>query len=109
MGQSYPGPDSQSSGHLQSRWSGCDNVSHSSCHVPALQAGSTRPLIGGKSPPARGHPASPAPYVFLLPARTPGWNKYTVANPSTLQLIEKEPNTQVLSAIHPGTEIWVKY
>ncbi|KFA91307.1 YcnI family protein [Archangium violaceum] len=77
--------------------------------------------------------AYPAPYVFLLPARTPGWNKYTVeqhvhdlsvfadaqivwagsaaysANPSTLQLIEKEPNTQVLSAIHPGTEIWVKY
>lgn len=77
--------------------------------------------------------ANPAPYVFLLPPRTPGWNKYTVgqhvhdlslfndaqivwagsaaysANPSTLQLIEKEPDTQVLDAIHPGTDIWVKY
>lgn len=77
--------------------------------------------------------ASPAPYVFLLPTRVPGWNKYTVeqhvhdlsvfkdaqivwagsaaysSNPSTLQLIEKEPNTRVLEAIHPGTEIWVKY
>ncbi|WNG35628.1 YcnI family protein [Archangium minus] len=77
--------------------------------------------------------ANPAPALTVLPARTPGWNKYTVDqhvhdmavfkdaqivwagnaaySPSahTLSLIEKEPNTQVLQAIHPGTDIWVKY
>ncbi|QRN95979.1 YcnI family protein [Archangium violaceum] len=77
--------------------------------------------------------AEPAPSVFLYPARLPGWNKYTVdqhvhdlsvfndaqivwsgnaaysPNPATLQLIEKEPNTQTLRELHPGTEIWVKY
>ncbi|ADO67897.1 YcnI family protein [Stigmatella aurantiaca] len=76
---------------------------------------------------------NPAPFVFLLPARSPGWNKYTVdqhvhdlsvfkdaqivwagntaysANPLVLSLIEKEQGTQVLKEIHPGTEIWVKY
>ncbi|QRK04985.1 YcnI family protein [Archangium violaceum] len=76
---------------------------------------------------------NPAPALFIVPARTPGWNKYTVDqhvhdmsvfkdaqivwagseaySPSTyiLSLIEKEPNTRVLQAIHPGTEIWVKY
>jgi hypothetical protein len=75
----------------------------------------------------------PAPSVFLFPARTPGWNKYTVdqpikdltvfkdaqivwagtaaysANPSTLGLIQQEANTQVLSDIQPGTEIWIRY
>ncbi len=75
----------------------------------------------------------PAPYVYLYPARVRGWNKYTVdqhvhdlsvfhdaeivwagnaafsPNPHVLSLIEKEADTQVLDAIHPGTEIWVKY
>ncbi|MCP3100297.1 DUF1775 domain-containing protein [Myxococcus sp. K15C18031901] len=75
----------------------------------------------------------PAPSVFLLPARSPGWNKYTVnehvhdlsvfndalivwagdkaysANPVTKGLIETEKDTGVLTEIHPGTEIWVKY
>ncbi|WP_257455057.1 YcnI family copper-binding membrane protein [Archangium lipolyticum] len=75
----------------------------------------------------------PAPSVFLYPARTPGWNKYTVdqhvhdlsvfndaqivwsgnaaysPNAATQQLIAKEPDTQTLRELHPGTEIWVKY
>jgi uncharacterized protein YcnI len=75
----------------------------------------------------------PAPYVFLYPERVPGWNKYTVTehvhdltvfkdaqivwagtsayspNPNVQTMLSQEPNTQVLEAIHPGTEIWVKY
>ena len=75
----------------------------------------------------------PAPMAFLLPARTPGWNKFTVgqhltdltvfkdaqivwagsaaysANPVVMSLISQEPNTQVLSDIAAGTDIWVKY
>ncbi|AKF86901.1 hypothetical protein MFUL124B02_35595 [Myxococcus fulvus 124B02] len=77
--------------------------------------------------------AEPAPAVFIYPARTPGWNKYTVqehvhdlsvfkdalivwsgksaysANPVTKELIASEPDTTPLTEIHPGTEIWVKY
>ncbi len=75
----------------------------------------------------------PAPVLFLLPARTPGWNKYTVTehvhdlsvfkdaqivwagsaaySPSAhiSGLIAQEPGTQVLREIHPGTDIWVRY
>ncbi|ATB29565.1 YcnI family protein [Melittangium boletus] len=77
--------------------------------------------------------ALPAPALFVLPARTPGWNKYTVTqhvhdlsvfhdaqivwsgnaaySPSApiSDLIAKEPNTQVLREIHPDTDIWVRY
>ncbi|RKG72839.1 DUF1775 domain-containing protein [Corallococcus terminator] len=76
---------------------------------------------------------NPAPSLFLLPTRLPGWNQYTVEehvhdltvfkdahivwsgtqaysfNPVTQALIEKEPGTQPLTEIHPGTVIWVKY
>lgn len=76
---------------------------------------------------------SPAPALFVHPPRFPGWNKYTVQehvhdltvfkdaqivwagtaayspNPATMSLIMSEPDTQVLSLIHPGTEIWVKF
>ncbi|MCE9672058.1 DUF1775 domain-containing protein [Myxococcus stipitatus] len=75
----------------------------------------------------------PAPALFLLPARKPGWNKYTVnehvhdlsvfddalivwsgnkaysANPVTQGLIAEEKDAAALTEIHPGTEIWVKY
>jgi periplasmic copper chaperone A len=75
----------------------------------------------------------PAPALFVLPARTPGWNKYTVTqhvhdlsvfndaqivwagkaaySPSAqiTSLIAQEPDTQVLREIHPDTEIWVRY
>jgi len=30
-------------------------------------------------------------------------------NAHIMGLIQQEPDTQVLDAIHPGTEIWVKY
>ena len=76
---------------------------------------------------------NPAPSLYLLPARLPGWNPYTVEehvhdltvfkdalivwsgaqaysfNPATQALIEKEPGMQPLKEIHPGTVIWVKY
>lgn len=76
---------------------------------------------------------NPAPSLAVLPPRSPGWNKYTVnehvhdfsvfqdalivwagkaaysPNPNTQGLIMTEPDTEVLTAIHPGTEIWVKY
>ncbi len=88
----------------------------------------------GSHDPGTGAPADhPAPALFVLPPRVPGWNKYTVnehvhdlsvfkdalivwagkaaysPNPVTQGLIATEPDTQVLSEIHPGTEIWVKY
>ena len=78
-------------------------------------------------------PELPAPALFVLPARTPGWNKYTVTqhvhdltvfgdaqivwagkaaySPSAqiTSLLAQEPDTQVLREIHPDTEIWVRY
>jgi uncharacterized protein YcnI len=78
--------------------------------------------------------ANAAPFIVILPARTPGWNKYTVpvaipdvsvffkdasivwagtaaysANAVTADLIKKEPGTTVLTSVAAGTEIWVKY
>ncbi|MBU8895651.1 hypothetical protein DRW03_20170 [Corallococcus sp. H22C18031201] len=77
--------------------------------------------------------AEPAPSLFLVPSRLPGWNKYTVTehvhdltvfkdalivwsgtaaysfNPVTQAQIEQEPGVQPLAEIHPGTDIWVKY
>lgn len=76
----------------------------------------------------------PAPALPLVPAHAPGWNKHTVtepvsdlaaffkdaqivwagaaaysSNPTTAGLIKTEPGTQTLTAIQPGTEIWVRY
>ncbi len=77
--------------------------------------------------------ALPAPMLFVLPPRTPGWNKYTVSehvhdlsvfkdaqivwagraaySPSAYvtSLLTQEPDTQALTQIHPGTDIWVRY
>ncbi len=76
---------------------------------------------------------SPAPSIFVYPARNAGWNQYTVTehvhdlsvfadaeivwagtaayspNPNTTALIQAEEDVTVLDAIHPGTQIWVKY
>ncbi|MBN8226735.1 YcnI family protein [Corallococcus macrosporus] len=76
---------------------------------------------------------NPAPSLYLLPSRLPGWNQYTVQehvhdltvfkdalivwsgsqaysfNPVTQALIEKEQGVTALTQIHPGTVIWVKY
>ncbi len=76
----------------------------------------------------------PAPELMVMPARVPGWNRYVVEehvhdlptvfrdaqivwagkaawsfNPNVQALIDTEPDTDALSEIHPGTEIWVKY
>ena len=75
----------------------------------------------------------PAASVFVMPPRKPGWNKFTVnehvhdlsvfddaqivwagkaaysSNARTRELLANEPDVQVLDAIHPGSEIWVKY
>jgi uncharacterized protein YcnI len=76
---------------------------------------------------------APSPAVYLLPARTAGWNKFVVtqaikdlsvfndaqivwadnkaysANAVTKAFIESEPGTQLLTEIPANTEIWVKY
>jgi uncharacterized protein YcnI len=69
----------------------------------------------------------------IMPARFPGWNKYTVpaaiddlsifddavivwagdaaysSNPDTMELIESEDGVEVLTEIAADSEIWVKY
>ncbi len=80
-----------------------------------------------------GEEEPPAPALLVLPARVPGWNKYTVedkvtdlayfadaqivwsgdaaysANPATAELIEGEDDVTELTEIAAGAEIWVKY
>jgi uncharacterized protein YcnI len=76
----------------------------------------------------------PAPALVIVPARQPGWNKFTVpaalsdlsaffadaqivwvggsawsANPSTAELIKSEPNTQTLVTIPAGSTVWARY
>jgi periplasmic copper chaperone A len=76
----------------------------------------------------------PAPAVTLLPARRPGWNKYTVpvaiptlsvffsdaqivwkgnaaysANPAVTELIGGTPGVTALTSLAANDEIWVKY
>lgn len=80
----------------------------------------------------------PAPSLFVLPARTPGWNKFTIpagveikkeqlatvfkdalivwadkaaysVNPNTAAQIAAEDGVEALESIAAGTEIWVKY
>jgi len=76
----------------------------------------------------------PAPTLYLLPARFPGWNKFTVntavddlkgffadaqivwsgskaysINPATTELIAGTSGTSALTSIADGEQIWVKY
>jgi hypothetical protein len=76
----------------------------------------------------------PAAPLNLVPARLPGWNKYTVpsalanlsvffkdalivwkgaaaysANPNTAAVIANTPGVTALTAISAGDEVWVKY
>lgn len=78
--------------------------------------------------------AEPAPALVILPARTPGWNKFVVpaalsdlatffgdalivwrgsaaysANPNTAEQITKTDGVTALSALAANDEIWVKY
>jgi hypothetical protein len=105
----------------------CMDSDNNPVHVEWVGQGQTTALPDGAPPP------EPAPSVVLLPARVPGWNKYTVTqqitnlsifndaeivwagdaaysvNPNYQSLITTEPNTVALTAIQPNTEIWVKY
>ena len=90
---------------------------------------STLPSEGESGP-------KPAASVFVLPARKPGWNKYTLpvavgaadlekvfgdaqivwkgtaaysANPATVEQVKATAGTTVLTALAAGDEIWVKY
>jgi len=76
----------------------------------------------------------PAPALRLLPARFPGWNKFTLAtavddlagffgdaqivwsgnqafsvNPATSELIGATPSVSALTSLAEGAQIWVKY
>jgi periplasmic copper chaperone A len=76
----------------------------------------------------------PAPMLYLLPARFPGWNKYTLdtdvtdlkgffgdaqivwagnkaysVNPSTAELIAGTDGVSALTSLAAGEQIWVKY
>jgi uncharacterized protein YcnI len=83
-----------------------------------------------------GPAVEPAPALTVLPARSPGWNKYSAtvalekaqldawfkdalivwagdaaysANPNTAAQIKAEDGVDALEAVQPGTEFWVKY
>ncbi len=81
-----------------------------------------------------GSTVEPAPELYILPARFPGWNKFTVANgtddlkgffsdaqivwsgskafsvnPATTDLISSTNGVSALTSIAQGDEIWVKY
>jgi len=76
----------------------------------------------------------PAPALFILPPRFPGWNKYTVSapvadlkpffgdaqivwhgsaaysvNPTTVELIQSTSGVSLLDSLTAGDQIWVKY
>ncbi len=76
----------------------------------------------------------PAPALYLLPARFPGWNKFTLGsavddltgffgdaqivwagnkafsvNPATSELIASTPGVSPLTSLAEGEQIWVKY
>ena len=80
-----------------------------------------------------GAETKPAPAMMVYPERYVGWNVYTIdehvhdlsvfadaeivwvgnsaysANPNTRAQIENDASVDLLDAIHPGTEVWVKY
>jgi len=83
---------------------------------------------------AEGSDVEPAPALYVLPVRFPGWNKYTVdngvddlkgffgdaqivwagskafsVNPTTTELISTTEGASALTSIAAGQQIWVKY
>jgi uncharacterized protein YcnI len=83
---------------------------------------------------AEGSAVEPAPALHVLPARFPGWNKFTVGapvddlksffsdaqivwqgnsafsvNPTTTELIGTTKGVTALTSLSAGDEIWVKY
>jgi uncharacterized protein YcnI len=89
--------------------------------------------LPGAPPLDGGAEAPPAPDLLILPARSPGWNKYTAgdditdlsvfddaeivwvgdeaysSNPVTAELIAEEDGVTPLVDIAAGSEVWVKY
>ena len=83
---------------------------------------------------AEGSSVEPAPALSIVPARFPGWNKFTVpsalaefapffadaqivwqgnaaysSNPATTELIAGTSGVSALSALKAGDQIWVRY
>ncbi len=92
------------------------------------------PTVDAGAPDAGEEGPEPAPALAIVPARKPGWNKYTAAaavsdlatyfgdaqivwagtaafspNPTTAAQITTEPSTQPLTSIPAGATVWVKY
>ncbi|MEI9936639.1 MAG: DUF1775 domain-containing protein [Pseudomonadota bacterium] len=104
---------------------------HQTCRAPD----GTETVVDwvGMDEPA-GSTVEPSPELYILPARFPGWNKFTVANgtddlkgffsdaqivwsgnkafsvnPATTDLISSTNGVSALTSIVQGDEIWVKY
>lgn len=89
--------------------------------------------LPGDPPPQGEEEASPAAALSIVPARSPGWNRYVAqsaiidlsvfkdaeivwvgdaaysSNQLTAELIANEEGVAQLVGIEPGAEIWVKY
>jgi hypothetical protein len=90
--------------------------------------------LPGDEPEEGEEEAPPAAQLVILPARHPGWNKFTVPhdltdlgmffsdaqivwsgdaayspNPTTAEMIEDESDVETLTEVSEGSEIWVKY
>ncbi|MBX3220747.1 MAG: DUF1775 domain-containing protein, partial [Labilithrix sp.] len=96
-------------------------------------AGTVLPPVEWVGLPGDDAGAEPAPTLVVLPARSPGWNKYTVPvdvknlaifddarivwkgnaayskNPNTLAQIKSEAGVTELTELKANDEIWVKY
>lgn len=107
---------------------------HQTCRA-ANGAMSTVDWVGLPTTPVPdGGTVEPAPALTLLPARLPGWNKFTIAasvadlseffkdaqivwrgtaafsqNPTTAALIKGTAGVTALTSLSSGDEVWVKY
>lgn len=105
---------------------------HQSCRAAEGTATTVVDWVGIDEP--DGSLVEPAPALFVVPARFPGWNQFTVAaavpelsaffpdaqivwkgslaysiNPATVSLIQGTDGVSLLHALSPGDSIWVKY
>jgi uncharacterized protein YcnI len=95
---------------------------------------STTHWVGTPATPGGGEAQEPAPAVQVVPARKPGWNKFTVPaaipdlnvffgdaqivwkgsaafspNPATTELVKATSGVTELTALQANDEIWVRY